>query len=194
MSKGRPRGFDKEQALEIALQLFWRHGYDGVSISKLCFEMGINVPSLYSAFGNKESLYYQSVELYSKRNGVFYHHAFALPKAIDVARAILLAEVALVTGYDTPDGCLMVQGALVTSPENEKLVKFMANLRHTAEGWMAQRFQKAIDEGDLPKTANANILACHIMTVNSGMAVQARSGVTKEQLLELVELALLPFK
>ena len=114
-TKGRPRKFDKENALKTALHLFWRHGFEGVSIANLAKAMGINVPSLYAAFGNKEQLFFQSVELYGKTNANIYAPALALNTAYEVAQSILLGEVDLVTNPEAPDGCLMVQGALVTS-------------------------------------------------------------------------------
>lgn len=192
-SKGRPRTFNKENALKIALHLFWRHGFEGVSIANLAQSMGINIPSLYAAFGNKEKLFFQAVELYGKTNANIYEPALAKTTAFEVAKAILLSEVDLVTNQDAPNGCLMVQGALVASPESQGLSDMMAKLRATAETWLEQRFQKAINEGDLPKNANAKSMACFIMTINSGIAVQARTGVDKEQLIEIVKMSLLSF-
>ena len=190
MPRGRPRNFDTAKALDTALELFWKHGYEGTSIAMLAEAIGINVPSLYAAFGNKESLFLQSVERYGEQNGVLYHKAFQKKTAREVARAILDGEVELVTRFGTPDGCLMVQGALVTSPESEKIRKLMADLRGTAEQWMADRFQQSIDEGDLPPDADPAALACYLMTLNSGLAVQAKSGIKKKQLLEVVDIAM----
>lgn len=190
MARGRPRTFDKVEALDAALALFWRHGYEGTSIAMLAEAMDVKVPSLYAAFGNKESLFLRSVERYGEQNGVLYHRAFEKRTAREVARAILEGEVELVTRRGTPDGCLMVQGALVTSPDSEKIRKLMADLRGTAERWMTDRFRQAIDEGDLPLDADPAALACYLMTVNSGLAVQANSGVKKKQLLEIVDIAM----
>lgn len=192
-AKGRPRKFDKQNALKIALHLFWKHGFEGVSIANLAQSMGINIPSLYSAFGNKEQLFFQAVELYGQTNANIYEPALAKQNAYEVAKAILYSEIELVTNPDAPNGCLMVQGALVTSPQSIGLANTMAHLRQTAEGWLAQRFQKAIDEGDLPQSANAENLACFIMTINSGIAVQAKTGVNRAQLVEIAEMALLAF-
>ncbi len=190
MTKGRPRKFDKDAALRIALHLFWRHGFEGVSIANLAKAMGINIPSLYAAFGNKQELFLKTVELYGKTNANIYHPALQLPKAYDVARAILMAEVDLVTNPNAPDGCLMVQGALVTSPESEDLANLMAQMRSTAENWMAMRFEAAKHDGDLPPNTNAKDLACYIMTINSGIAIQARTGVGRDELIKVVELAM----
>lgn len=190
MARGRPRNFDKTKALDTALKLFWQHGYEGTSTAMLAKEIGVNVPSLYAAFGNKESLFLQCIDRYSELNGAMYHESFKKPTAREVARSILEGEVELVTGRGTPDGCLMVQGALVTSPESEAIRKLMAGMRGTAEKWMTQRFRRAVKEGDLPADADPAALACYLMAVNSGLAVQAKSGVAKKQLLKVVDIAM----
>jgi AcrR family transcriptional regulator len=190
MGRGRPRQFDKEKALDTALELFWRHGYEGTSISLLAERIGVNVPSLYAAFGNKESLFLQAIERYSELNGRIYHESFKKKTAREVAFAILIGEVELVTQRGRPDGCLMVQGALATSPESEKISEMMAGMRGMAERWMAERFERAKEENDLPADADPKSLASYIMTLNSGLAVQAKSGVGKKQLLKVVEIAM----
>jgi AcrR family transcriptional regulator len=190
MPTGRPRSFDREKALDSALKLFWQHGYEGTSIALLAETIGVNVPSLYAAFGNKENLFRACIERYSELNGKMYHESFKKMTAREVAQSILEGEVELVTRRGTPDGCLMVQGALVTSPESEKIRKLMADMRATAESWMADRFQKARDNGDLPPDADPKSLASYLMTLNSGLAVQAKSGIGKKQLLQVVEIAM----
>jgi AcrR family transcriptional regulator len=190
MVKGRPREFDADKALNIALDLFWRHGYEGVSIAALANALKIKVPSLYAAFGNKESLFLKAIGRYSDQAGHIYHDSFKKKTAREVAQAILEGEVELVTQKNRPNGCLMVQGALVTSPESEKISSMMAGMRGMAEQWMADRFRQAQKEGDLPADADPKALACYIMTINSGLAVQARSGVSKKQLKQVVKIAL----
>ena len=185
-AKGRPREFDIKSALDTALLLFWRHGYEGVSISTLSKALKISIPSLYAAFGNKEGIFLKAVEHYAKDAGRIYHESFKKKTAYEVAKAILIGEVNLVTQKGKPNGCMMVQGALVASPKSEGLTHHMAQLRLTAEGWMEDRFRQAQKEGDLPPGADPKILACLVMTVNSGLAVQARSGVSKEQLHKVV--------
>jgi len=190
MPRGRPRNFDREEALDTALKLFWQHGYEGTSVAMLAETIGVNVPSLYAAYANKESLFVECIERYGELNGKMYHESFQKKTARQVARSILEEEVELVTRRGTPDGCLMVQGALVTSPESEPIRKMMAGIRGMAEKWMAERFEQAIDDGDLPSDADPAALACYLMTINSGLAVQAKSGVKKKQLLKVVEIAM----
>src|SRR6476661_10264795 len=190
MQRGRPRNFDKAEALDAALELFWKHGYEGTSMAMLTESIGVNVASLYAAFGNKESLFAQCVERYSELNGDLYHESLKKKTSRDVAHSILEGEVELVTRRGTPDGCLMIQGALTTSPAGEKIRQMMARMRAMAEKWMAARFRQAIAEGDLPSDADPTALACYLMTLNSGLAVQAKSGVSKKQLLKVVEIAM----
>jgi AcrR family transcriptional regulator len=190
MQRGRPRNFDKAEALDTALELFWKHGYEGTSMAMLTESIGVNAASLYAAFGNKERLFLQCVERYSELNGDLYHQSFKKKTARDVARSILEGEVELVTRRGRPDGCLMIQGALTTSPHAEKIRQMMAQMRAMAEKCMADRFRQAVEEGDLPSDTDPAALACYLMTVNSGLAVQAKSGVGKKRLLKAVEIAM----
>src|SRR5262245_59796788 len=189
MQRGRPRNFDKAEALNTALKMFWQHGYEGNSMAMLTETIGVNVASLYAAFGNQERLFVQCVERYGALNGELYHESLKKKTARDVAQSILEGEVELVTRRGTPDGCLMIQGALATSPDGEKIRKMMGQMRAMAEKWMADRFRQAIDEGDLPSDVDPTALACYLMTINSGLAVQAKSGVGKRQLLKVVDIA-----
>lgn len=189
--RGRPREFDKEQALDTALRMFWRYGYEGTSISALAEAIGVTVPSLYLAFGNKNNLFMQAVEHYSHYSAKLYDDAFRQKSAREVALGILLGEVELVAGGDTPVGCLLVQSALATSPGSEAVQQAMAGLRRQAEAEVADRFERAGREGDLPSGWDPRALASYIMTVASGMAVQAKGGVSREDLLRVADMAML---
>jgi AcrR family transcriptional regulator len=184
---GRPRGFDKQEALDTALRLFWRQGYEGTSIAELSQAIGVSVPSLYLAFGNKESLFMQAVEHYGLYSGGMYEAALAQRSAHDVVRRILEGEVDLVTGGDTPDGCLMIQGALATGAGADTIRETLATLRLKAESAVAEKLQAL---GDLPAGWSARDLASYVMTLAAGIAVQAKSGVSREQLLRVTDSAL----
>ena len=190
MAKGRPRSFDKNDALDTALRLFWHHGYEGTSIAQLAEAMGVKIPSLYAAFGSKENLFIASVERYAALNGCLYHDALKEPTAKKVAEKILMGEVELVTRKSCPDGCLMIQGALTTAPESENIRQMMNRLRNTPIGWMKDRFLQAQKDGDLPADADPDALAHYIMTLNSGIAILARSGASRKKLEKVVALAL----
>ena len=187
MAKGRPRAFDAAKALDTALHLFWEHGYEGTSISMLADAMNIKIPSLYSAFGNKEELFLKAVQRYGELNGCMYHDSLKKKTAYEVVESILMGEVELVTRKTTPDGCLMLTSALATSPDSERIRKFISDMRAMPEKWIAERLKQAQKDGDLPKSADPAALAFYIMTVNWGIAAQAKSGATRAELTTLVK-------
>src|SRR5437762_10822949 len=107
MPRGRPREFDTEQALDAALEVFWRKGYEGASLPDLTEAMGINRPSLYAAFGNKEELFRTVVTRYVEGPAAFVREALEEPTARGVAERLLSAAVDLVTDPRNPRGCLL---------------------------------------------------------------------------------------
>src|SRR5271163_1420784 len=109
---GRPRAFDVEKALDGAMHVFWRKGYLGTSLSDLTDAMGINRPSLYAAFGNKESLFRKALEHYSKGPSAYLGEALREPNARAVFERVLRGVVDLLTDPQTPTTCLWVHGAL----------------------------------------------------------------------------------
>ncbi|WP_338446949.1 TetR/AcrR family transcriptional regulator [Pelagerythrobacter marensis] len=190
MPRGRPRQFDEEQAVDVALRLFWRHGYEGTAISTLAEAMGLTVASVYNAFGHKESLFLKAVDHYDRYSAGLYEEAFKKTSAREVALGILMGEIDLVSGKDTPEGCLMVQGALATSPESEDVRKAMARLRRAAEADVAARFAQFEEAGELPSGWSARSLAGYVMTVATGMAVQAKSGASRAELNDVADMAM----
>ena len=190
MAKGRPREFDTEKALEAALLLFWRHGYEGTSLASLTEAMGINTPSLYAAFGNKEMLFRKALDRYLERPASYLPNALKAPTAHGAAENLLTGAIDMVMHRGHPDGCLLVHGALAAGPTGEPIRKELSRRRAGAEALVRQRFERAMAEGDLPKSVDAAKLARYIVTVIWGMSVQATGGATREQLKEIADMAM----
>lgn len=185
MPRGRPRQFDPEKALDTALMLFWRHGYEGTSLAALAEAMDINMPSLYGAFGNKESLFRKALARYIERPASYLSNALKTP---DVRQSIIkmfhgAIEMVMEPGH--PDGCLLVQGALASGPASEWVRHELSRRRAGAEAAVRHRLQRAVDEADLPPTIDPDRLARYLITVLWGMSVQAAGGATREQLLDI---------
>ncbi|WP_394821345.1 TetR/AcrR family transcriptional regulator [Pendulispora albinea] len=187
---GRPRTFDEEEALEKALRVFWEKGYEGASLSDLTTAMGINRPSLYAAFGNKEELFQKALARYDATYMRFVGEALAEPTARATAERFLAGCANLQTNRGDPRGCLGLNGALACGTAADPIRKVMVARR--AEGLAAfrRRFARAKAEGELPADASPGDLARYVQTVSQGMAVQAASGATRADLHRVVELAM----
>jgi AcrR family transcriptional regulator len=190
MAAGRPRNFDVEQALDNALRVFWQKGYEGASLPELTAAMGINRPSLYAAFGNKEELFRKALDRYEAGPTAFVAKALGEPTARKVAERMLYGGIEMVTNKDNPGGCLVVHGALVCGDTAQPIREELERRRRTGELMLRKRFQQAKTAGDLPESVDAKDLANYITTVMRGMAVQAAGGATRKELLRVAELAM----
>src|ERR1700686_3982772 len=105
--RGRPRAFDPDTALEAALRVFWQKGYEGTALSALTAAMGINRPSIYATFGNKEALFRKALDRYSERMTNFTAEALKEPTARAVAERLLVGTADLLSRPGNPKGCLV---------------------------------------------------------------------------------------
>lgn len=187
---GRPRTFCVDQALDHALRVFWQKGYEGTSLSDLTEAMGINRPSLYAAYGNKEELFRKVLDRYAESRAAFMRDACAQKTARAVVEHILLAIADGVTCPDKPQGCMTVRCTLASSEAADSVRMELAKRRANGEGMLRQRLERAREEGDLPDRANPADLARYVATIYQGMSVQAAGGATREQLRRVAKTAL----
>jgi AcrR family transcriptional regulator len=179
MAIGRPREFEPEQVLDTATRLFWEHGFDGVSISDVTEATGINRRSLYAAFGSKEELFRRAVEHYVAGPGGYAAVALSRPTAKEVAYAMVHGAADATSAPDRPQGCLLVQGALAC--DAAPLQADLAELRGTGVALLAERFAAAQSAGEIVDE-DPTALARWIAAVCQGIAVQARSGASRDEL------------
>lgn len=179
---GRHREFDVEKALEAALCVFWRKGYEGASYTDLTAATGVERPALYAAFGNKESLFRQALTRYYERYMDYVPEALQRPTAKEVAACILYNTADLNTRFPEHPGCLHINGAVAVSDEAESVRLALIEVRARGEAQLRERFEQAKKDGDLPETGNPDVLAAFVMAVAHGMAVQAKAGFSREKL------------
>lgn len=186
----RPRAFDIDIAVDRALDLFWRQGYEGTTLDQLTEAMEINRPSLYSAFGSKEGLFLRVLERYAARPGAGAAEALGAETAREAAFRLLrfYADAAGITGR--PKGCMLVQSALVTSEDSQSVRTEVGKRRCAVEAALAARLAKAKREGELPDDTSAGDLARYIWTICEGLSVQAVDGASREQLRRVVDVAM----
>lgn len=183
MIRGRPRAFDPDTALDRALDLFWRKGYDGTSLSDLTEAMGINRPSLYSAFGDKKALFFKVLDRYlsGPAAGLLGAVEDGIP-AREAVASLLNRAAERAEQPDRPAGCLLVHGALCGGEEAEEVQAELARRRAAVEVALRCRLNRARESGELPPDADSDALAKFFTTVQQGMAVQARSGASAAEL------------
>jgi AcrR family transcriptional regulator len=187
---GRPRAFDADAALDRALAVFWEKGYEGTSLTDLTEAMGINRPSLYAAFGNKEDLFRKVTDRYAEGPAAYSRAALDEPTSRAVVQRLLYGAVEVNTAPGTPPGCLLVQAALVCGDAGDAVRHELVARRAAGLDALRQRLERAQAEGDLPPDADPDGLAHYVTTVLWGIAVQAASGATREALERVAETAL----
>jgi AcrR family transcriptional regulator len=190
MPGGRPRTFDADDALERAVEVFWRHGYEGASLHELTAAMGVNKPSLYAVFGSKEELFRRAVARYAEIDMAYARKALEELTARDVLRTLLHDNVDALTQPGRPPGCLSVQGGVSCGPDNAGVAEFLAASRLAGEQALADRLARAVDEGDLAATSDPTALARFVMTFSEGQAVHAAAGAQRDQLRQSADIAL----
>ncbi|HEX8478377.1 MAG TPA: TetR/AcrR family transcriptional regulator [Telluria sp.] len=179
---GRHREFDVDKALDAALAVFWRKGYEGASYTDLTQATGVERPALYAAFGNKEALFGLALARYYDRYLHYFPAALAQPTSRQVVADILAGAAELHTRFDDRRGCLGVLGALAGSDAAAPIQQSLMVARAGGAAALVQRLEQARMEKDLPQDANVDALAAFIMTLLSGMAVQAKTGADRATL------------
>jgi AcrR family transcriptional regulator len=190
-AKGRPRSFDRAAALRSAMQVFWQRGYEATSLSDLTQAMGINAPSLYAAFGCKEALFAEALQLYQETEGAEPQRLLQESRTAKQGFADMLRfHAADYVDPQHPPGCMAVLAAIVGAPENKTVRALMSATRRKAIDGFAARIRRGQAEGDVPKGVDVAAMAAFYATLVQGMSIQARDGATKKQLLATVDAAM----
>jgi AcrR family transcriptional regulator len=191
-TRGRPRQFDRDQALEVAMQLFRHHGYEGTSVSFLGEKMGINTPSLYAAFGSKDELYHEAVNLYVTKFSVpLVSELINSPCAYGGMFAFLKQCAHLFSGEGTANrGCMIASGDLVHAPSQADRAHEMSLKRGLAEEAILSRLERAQQESKIPADADIKALAGYFAIVVQGLSVRAHDGASEQDMLRVIDVAM----
>jgi AcrR family transcriptional regulator len=187
---GRPRGFDEDTALEAAMRVFWEKSYEGATMSDLTEAMGINRSSMYTAFGDKESLYKLALARYREGPLTYIRRALEKPTLREVLESLLRGTVVFLSTPGNPKGCLSVQGALACGTAAEPAKEATIDWRQQGEAAVRKRFRRAQTEGDWIGDVGAADLARFVSSVMAGIGVQAANGANKSEMNRVVDIAL----
>ena len=191
--RGRPRTFDLDEALDRAVEVFWKHGFQDASLHELTAAMGLSKPSLYAAFGDKEALYLKTLERYVAR--LVERHAAALDGETDGRRAVqgfLRSLAAMLADPELPGGCFIINGTAdcggSTIPASVELA--LREALQGSESMVRERLQRAQRDGDLPAHANPDAMAAMFASIIAGLAVMAKSGAPMAKLETVIDAAM----
>ncbi|WP_187689207.1 TetR/AcrR family transcriptional regulator [Nocardia wallacei] len=187
MPGGRPRSFDADTALDRALEVFWRNGFEGTSLAELTAAMGINKPSLYAAFGNKQELFGKVLARYLDGPGAYAADALNAPTGREVIERLIHGAVDLTAGDSTPHGCLCVKTVQACGPDAHAVHQDAVTVRKAGEAALRRRLEQATD---LPTRQQPAVLAALVHTISDGIAVQAAAGRSRDELRQVAHSAL----
>jgi AcrR family transcriptional regulator len=187
---GRPREFDVDEALDRAIDVFQRNGYEGSSVAELTEAMGINPPSLYAAFGNKETLFRKALNRYAVRRTAFWDEALKMPDARRMVEVLLRESAIFFTEDCSPPGSLLVRSLVSCGAAMDAIRRELAARGAAGELALCERLEEARKSGELPPSIRPAEFARYIVTVIEGMSVQASGGATGQELLRVADMAL----
>lgn len=182
---GRPRSFDRDEAIQQAMQIFWEHGYEATSLTQLKAGIGggITAPSFYAAFGSKEDLFKEVVAHYLATHGrvesCLWDGSLPPRQAIELA---LRRSARMQSEPGHPKGCLMVVAAVACSPEHANVQQLLAKARARTRDGIASCVARALESGELSTGTDVQALAMVFGSFLVGLSTLARDGVTSAAL------------
>ena len=188
--RGRPREFDVDTALAAALRMFWSKGYEGTSLSDLTETMGITRPSLYAAFGNKEALFRQALDLYEREKQAFFRPALEQPTGKAVAQRMMQGALDTYADDCGPRGCLGVITSTACGQEAECIRQEVLERGRKVRELVVNRMAKAVADGDFHGDTDPETITNYLFAVLQGMAVQAGAGTTREEVQRVIDTTL----
>lgn len=181
--KPRPLSFDRDEAVNIAMRLFWRHGYEGVSVSELTEAIGIAPPSLYAAFGNKAGLFREALDRYAETSQTM--SALVATGSLEEAMEVLLNQaIEEATRSETERGCMMSTALSQCGLNHQEIGAELRQRRKAMRNQIAEVFSRWLP---LPE---AEELALYLATIMQGFSVQIRDGASKDQMRGIAQRAL----
>lgn len=171
--------------------LFWRKGYESTSISDLTTALGINPPSLYAAFGDKEQLFREAAQRYQETTDRATERVLAeAPTAREGIERLLAGAASGMSKPGQPGACMLVLAAGSCITASPALLQELSRLRQRSQQAMERRIEMAVRSGEIAPGTDAAALARFYATVLQGMSTQRVDGATRKELLATVDVAM----
>lgn len=190
--RGRPKTFDSKKALDEAVLVFWKHGFEGTSITDLTSAMGITPPTLYSAFGSKDNLYRLVLDrYYDFHGGRERAERFELqPDAFKAVQDYLYSCAEKLVGPQVPTGCMISTANLFHGSESVRAAELTAAMRAETAEMFIRKLAWARENGQLGRDVDIEELGAFYATVAQGLAVQSIDGRSLESMRSIIGIAL----
>ena len=188
--RGRPRSFDRDQALDAAMRVFWTKGFAGASMSDLTAAMGIASPSLYAAFGSKEGLYREAIDHYVALYSPSFWGVMDLPTAREAVEGLLRNAARVFSDDQFPSGCMVMQTAAEIGEFSPDLADSLCQMRGSNAETLARRLERGIADGDVGAGTDVRAVADFYATVHKGLSLSARGGAGADELNSVVTSAM----
>jgi AcrR family transcriptional regulator len=198
MKAGRHRTFDKNIALDKAMEVFWKNGYTGTSLTDLTAAMNINKPSLYAAFGNKEELYKSTLNRYVQKHGTIHaQHLFADNKSLSERIQCYLTSIAeMVTAPNLPGGCFVCISTCEIGGDSlpDDALQTITEINNITATSLTEFFNVENNNGNLRSETSPVVMTNYILSLQFGLAVMARNGAKVEELKDVIKISISNFK
>lgn len=189
---GRPREFNRDEAVKRAMDLFWQKGFEGTSLAELRTALGnLSAASFYAAFSSKRALYQECLELYTHTCGETLSELNneSVP-AKSAIKNMLVKTINMQTSSMTPTGCMAVLSGLNCCDDNKEIEQMALSVRNDIRSALMSCVQRGLKDGEFPQSLNANSFVMMLDTFINGLSIQSRDGMPREQLLDACELFL----
>ena len=182
--RGRPRAYDPEVALAKVTETFWDQGYAGASLDDLSAATGMNRPSLYGAFGDKQAIFKTALDGYMDASRQAFIEVFRSGGSLRavLARIYRTALDRYLSGDAGGRGCFLVSAGLGQAVVDENVRQTVADGLHELDRGLVGLFKRAQAAGDLPADADHATLAKLASMMMNALSVRARAGETREEL------------
>jgi TetR/AcrR family transcriptional repressor of nem operon len=190
-SPGRPLEFDPDVALDAAMQVFWRNGYENTSMQDLLDIMQISKSSLYQAFGGKQALFERSMARYGDEMiGALRAALQASPSGLGFIRQFLESVLDEARGVSEARGCLVLNTANEFARRNPRIAEAVSQGLDRFHGVLLAAVERAQQESEIPPGRNAAMLASYLVSSMSGLKTMSKAGAGEDTLRGIIELTL----
>jgi TetR/AcrR family transcriptional repressor of nem operon len=189
----RSKEFETTRALRIAMDVFWRHGYENTSLELLMSEMGVAKQSLYDTFGDKRSLYFKAMALYREETNTRLRRVLASSSTVKQGFTKILRSLIAETREQHERGCLLLSANMERAVNDHEIAKFLEENQAEVESIFVEALRRAKLNGELVSSEDPEALARFLIVVIQGMRAMARLKSDRPAMRQIARIALARF-